>query len=140
MNDVRLELEREDADALARGEIAQHDVSVGNFVQIGLDLEEQQYVGVFMLSTVKLIVSTGDYCAPMHARTVTCRLRTSSSSVIEIGCFVGSRHGVSFKTFTFPAALCYDRQSSLLKNPLSCYLRRYRVSSSTLRQEKSYAR
>ena len=45
MNDIYLALANEDARDAARGKLpVQHEVHPGAFLQLGLDLEEQQYV------------------------------------------------------------------------------------------------
>ena len=42
MKSIQLELAKEDAAVLARGELPAHEVSPNDFVQVGLELEEQQ--------------------------------------------------------------------------------------------------
>jgi hypothetical protein len=42
MTDLRIELAKEEATALQQGEMHPHETSPSVFVQIGLDLEDQQ--------------------------------------------------------------------------------------------------
>ena len=44
LNTLRLALAKEDAAAIAAGEVMSEDTSPSAFIQAGLDLEEQQYV------------------------------------------------------------------------------------------------
>ena len=44
MKTILLELAQEDANLLAQGDIPEHEVSRNEFVQVGLELEEQQCV------------------------------------------------------------------------------------------------
>ncbi|KAH8089855.1 hypothetical protein BXZ70DRAFT_909950 [Cristinia sonorae] len=44
MKQVQEELAKEDAESLARGELPPHEISANEFVQVGLELEEQQRV------------------------------------------------------------------------------------------------
>ena len=44
MNTVRLELAQEEAAEISRGVISTHEVSQSVFLQLGIELEEQQYV------------------------------------------------------------------------------------------------
>lgn len=44
LQDVRLELAKEDSALAATGEISAHETSLTKFLTTGLELEEQQYV------------------------------------------------------------------------------------------------
>lgn len=44
LQDVRLELAKEDAEAAKDGAVAAHETSLTEFLMKGLELEEQQYV------------------------------------------------------------------------------------------------
>jgi hypothetical protein len=46
LQDVRLELAKEDADEAARGVLSPHKTTLTSFLTLGFDLEEQQYVPV----------------------------------------------------------------------------------------------
>jgi hypothetical protein len=47
MTALRIELAKEEATMLQQGEMLPHETSPSMFVQMGLDLEEQQYVYQF---------------------------------------------------------------------------------------------
>lgn len=44
MQDIRLELAKEDGEAAKDGAVAPHETSLTEFLMKGLELEEQQYV------------------------------------------------------------------------------------------------
>ena len=44
LNDIRLKLANADAQDAAQGKIIQHEVSPSVFIQLGLELEEHQWV------------------------------------------------------------------------------------------------
>jgi hypothetical protein len=54
MTALRLELAKEDAVKAVDGSPAPHETSAGSFLQIGLDLEEQQYAD--HLSSLLLLI------------------------------------------------------------------------------------
>ena len=44
LQDVRLELAKEDSVLVAQGEMSPHITSLTSFLMVGLDIEEQQFV------------------------------------------------------------------------------------------------
>ncbi|KDQ54200.1 hypothetical protein JAAARDRAFT_60933 [Jaapia argillacea MUCL 33604] len=53
LNDVRLELAREEAADAARGNLSTHNVSMSSFIVTGLELEEQQWVIQLHIDSIK---------------------------------------------------------------------------------------
>ena len=49
LQDVRLELMKEDVVAAAEGAVSPHKVSITSFLVMGLDIKDQQYVTDFFL-------------------------------------------------------------------------------------------
>lgn len=46
MNEVRLRLAEEDAKDVVAGTVISHEMKPGAFLEVGLNLEEQQYVSI----------------------------------------------------------------------------------------------
>ena len=46
MKEIRLRLAKEDQEDISMGKMPLHEVSANEFLTVGIDLEDQQYVGV----------------------------------------------------------------------------------------------
>ena len=68
MIDVRLELANEESADAAQGKETLHNVSAGKWLAMGLDLEEQQYVGCTAFIVHLLTSFAGGFLSGKHPR------------------------------------------------------------------------